>query len=311
LPGRHDERGVALVIALALVALVGAWAAASLGEDDIVIRRAENMQSLALARLAAESALALGERAVRDDAAGVDALDDAWAAPVAALPVDEGRVTGRVVDENRFFNLDDLVDDRGVARPDVVARARRLFRALELDPALVDALVDWMDTDDLPFGAGGAEDAAYADKPWRVKNAPLDDLREVLLVKGFDARALGRLRGAATAFPHAGLSAVNVNTAPRAVLLALAGDATEAEVDAMLVRRKDAPWRSVSEWAASRPWSAWAQTLPPGVVDVRSRWFRVEAEARFGRARRGVWMRLERDKGQVRVLARGPLETWP
>lgn len=301
---RRRERGVALVLVLGLVALVAAWAMQSVREDWISLRRAENMTMAAKAMLASESGLELGRRVLKEDDGAVDSLDEPWAMPTPPFAVDDGEVAGRIVDANRFFNLDDLVDEHGAARPAQVRIARRLFARIGLDGALVDALVDWMDRDDVPYGPGGAEDVAYLGKPWRVKNAPLDRLSEVLLIQGFDREALRKLTSVAVAWPHAGLTPININTAVKDVLLSLADGIPEQDVDEMILRRKDQPWRSVSDWASEKPFATWAGHIPPDELGVVSDGFIVHAEARFGRVRWGEEMWMQRSGAGWKVLAR-------
>ncbi len=301
---RRRERGVALVMVLGLVALVSVWAVESVTGDSIALRREENLKLATQAMLAAESGLELGQRVLRDDDPTTDSLDETWAQPTPPFPVDDGMVSGRIVDANRFFNLDDLVDEQGKPRPQQVAIARRLFVRIGLDPALVDALVDWMDVDDVPFGPGGAEDLSYFDKPWRVKNAPLDRLEEVRMVRGFDDRALDKLRRVATAWPHQGVTPINLNTAVREVLLSLADGIPEQGVDEMLNRRKDAPWQSVADWAADPAFRTWAGRIPSALLSVKSDGFLIQSEAVFGRVHWGEDMWLLREGDAWHVMAR-------
>ena len=308
--GREKERGVALVLVLGLVALVTVWAVQSASEDWISLRRAENMQRVSQAMLAAESGLELGREVLREDDAGVDSLDENWATKTLPFPVDGGVVAGHIVDANRFFNLDDLVDGNGVAQAGAVMIVRRLFVRLGLDTTLVDALVDWMDKDDMPYGSGGAEDIAYMGKPWRVKNAPLDNLREVLLIRGFNRKALNQLRRVAIARPHKGITPVNINTAGKDVLMSLAKDIPERDVDGMIAQRKDAPWRTVAKWSSQKPYSVWAGRINPARLSTVSDAFLIRSEARFGRVRWGEEMLIRRSGKKLQVLARRKMAVW-
>lgn len=52
---------------------------------------------------------------------------------------------------------------------------------------IVDAILDWRDTDDRPRGQAGDTEGEYyrqLEKPYRVKNGPFDTVEELLLVKG-------------------------------------------------------------------------------------------------------------------------------
>jgi len=309
--GREKERGVALVLVLGLVALVAVWAVESASEDWISLRRAENMQMASQAMLAAESGLELGRKILKEDDTSVDSLDEDWAMETNPFSVDGGVIAGRIVDANRFFNLHDLVDGNGMPQAKAVMIAKRLFARLGLDTALVDALVDWVDKDGTPYGPGGAEDIAYMDKRWRVKNVPLDSLREVLLIKGFDRDVLNKLKHVAVARPHVGITPVNINTAVKDVLMSLADGIPEQNVDEMITQRKDAPWHAVAEWSLQRPYSVWAGRINPARLGTVSDAFLIQSEARFGRVRWGEEMLMGRSGKKLQVLARRKVVAQP
>ncbi len=298
----NRERGVALVLVLGLVALIAAWAANAGYEDLIAMRRAENLQSLLRAEQGSLSAFALARFALKDDArrSNRDDLEEDWARAAPPFPVDGGVVGGRIVDLNGRYNLNDLVDDQGRVRAGEAAVARRLFAAAKVDPSLVDALVDWLDADNAPWGASGAEDDAYFGKPWRAKNARLDDWAELAMVRGFDRKAREALRPFVAVFPPpaGGLSKVNVNTAPKEVLMALFPAMTEADADALIAAR---PYDSAVAAVGGRLWAAGG---PVARLSAASRVFIVRTEARFGRAAVREEYMLSRQGQRLELLAR-------
>ncbi len=273
------ERGVALIIVLGLVALIGAWASSAAYEDLISLRRAENMMDAMRAMQASESALALAVLTLRQDAreSNTDDLDEAWAMEAPPFPIDDGVVSGQIADTARFLNINDLVDAKGVAREEVVGEFRRLFALLELDGALLDALVDWLDADDRPYGAGGAESGAYYDRPYRVKNAPLDNWGELAMIKGFDTGVMARLAEVAVVTPSGGMTPVNLNTASQQVLLALFPKMTDVDAQALMAAR---PYADVASALQGRSWAAGVNQTR---LSVSSGIFIVRTEARFGR----------------------------
>ena len=72
---------------------------------------------------------------------------------------------------------------------------QRLLKKLKLPAGLLDALTDWIDSDDAPLPEG-AETAYYQalKTPYNAKNSNLDSLEELLLVRGFNAKTLDTLR---------------------------------------------------------------------------------------------------------------------
>ena len=107
---------------------------------------------------------------------------------------------------------------------------RRLLRALRVDFGRADriaqAVLDWRDPDD-EHRARGAERAAYreAGSPMLPRNGPFQNINELRFVRGVDQELLRRLRSYVTVL---GTGRVNVNAAPREVLLALEGMTEEA-----------------------------------------------------------------------------------
>lgn len=278
--GSMNERGVALVMVLGVVAIVSAWAATAAYEDMISLRRAENLQESTRAWMANESAMELVRYYLREDMKNnkSDHLDEDWAQSIPPLPIDDGVVTGKIIDANRYFNINDLVNQHGDLKGDAYQIARRLFARLELPVTLVDRLVDWLDADDRTISASGAEDDHYYDQPYHAKNARLDRWQELSLIDGFDKEALEKLRSAVivTDVPQTEKTLVNINTAEKVVLMALFPKMTEGDAEEVM---------------ASRPY----ETLPAGAawmvggdvtrLSVASDAFIVRTEARFGRAR--------------------------
>jgi len=98
---------------------------------------------------------------------------------------------------------------------------------LEEDEArnIVNAIIDWIDSNDEPILPGGEENYQSLDKPYSAKNEPLDFLEELLLVKGItkelfygteDKPGIARYMSV-----HAGDGRININTADPLILKAL------------------------------------------------------------------------------------------
>ena len=87
---------------------------------------------------------------------------------------------------------------------------------------LAAAITDWRDADsELSTPVGSAEDSFYRNlthNPYEAKDAPLEALDELRLVKDMDAGSMERLKDYLTVF---GDGKININTAPKAVFWAL------------------------------------------------------------------------------------------
>ena len=103
---------------------------------------------------------------------------------------------------------------------------------------LVDSIVDWIDTDDAVTGIGGAESSYYQglDEPYVCKNAPLESLDELLLVKGMTPELYQSISKYLTIY---GTGNININTAAPEVLAALGVDMDLDLANEMVEYRND------------------------------------------------------------------------
>lgn len=224
-----QQRGVALIVAVLLVALATLIVASLIDTTDLAFARTRNavreQQAHAYARGLETWALDWLRRDQNEEP-GIDSNGDLWARPLPPMDVPGGRISGRLRERNGCFNLNHLVVN-GVE--DALARRRfeRLLRALKLDPALADAVVDWADTDQEP-APRGAEDMAYllANPPRRAANQGFAHVSELRLVRGIDQAALRALEAHVCANPAN--TPINVNTATPQVLMSLVENLDEA-----------------------------------------------------------------------------------
>ncbi|MBK9657525.1 MAG: type II secretion system minor pseudopilin GspK [Rhodanobacteraceae bacterium] len=183
----QGQRGVALLLALLIVALAAMIATRLFTLTGTGISRSESQARLEDAYLLSQGmedfALALLKRDL-DLGDGIDTRNDSWARPLPPLPVPGGRVGGALSDLDGRFNLNTLVRN-GARDPVAQARFARLLAALDLEPALLDAVTDWIDVDNQP-SPQGAEDLDYlrADPPYRAANRPFVHVSELRLIKG-------------------------------------------------------------------------------------------------------------------------------
>jgi general secretion pathway protein K len=224
------QKGVAVVLAMGVVALAAIAAAAMLASQSTWSRhtelRAEHVQAQALVAAGVDYTRALLSEDRR--VSSVDHLGEPWALRVPPVPVDNGELSGRIEDQQGAFNVNNL-HRNGAVSPTHVAQFRRLLEIVGLPDALADAVL--------------------------ALNRPLIDVAELALVPGFDAAARARLRPFVTALPR--FSSVNVNTATPEVLAALVRDLELEDARALAEERNRAYFRNLSEFLMK---------LPPGAV---------------------------------------------
>ena len=302
-PAGSGQRGVALITALLVVSIVTVIAVAMATRQHIDVRLTGNLvhgeQAYAYA-LAAESWARVILR--RDDSqSNHDSLDEDWAKALPPITVEGGQVSGKIEDLQGRFNINNLIKQDGKVSEADVAYFRRLLEILKLEPALTDALLDWIDADiDVRF-PNGAEDENYLSGsiPYRAANRPLVSTSELRLIAGFDQNTVRLLEPYVTALPSRTL--INVNTALPVVLLALHKDFTQSDVDALITGRGKTGYPTVQAFMGQ---DALAGRKLDEPVDVRSHYFLVHTDIIVGQGQAHLESLLERDKGKTRVLSR-------
>lgn len=293
---RARERGVALVTAMLIVAIVAALAASFALGQQVWLRQTQNVTDLAqadrLQRGAVDAAAALLARDARDGQ--TDDLTENWAQPIPPLPVEGGLVYIAVADAQARFNLNNLAHTgQGNVANAYIGVFRNLLALHDLPPDLADAVLDWVDPDSIAR-PNGAEDLDYLSRepPYRAANQPFASVEELLLVAGFTPEIVEQLRPYLVALPAGGPTPVNVNTAPAAVLAALAGTSVAA-AEQIVEARERRPFQTPAELQAALA----GRQLAAGTYALGSSYFIVAVEARVGRTQRRIEALIERPSG--------------
>jgi len=239
---RRQQRGVALITAVLVVAIGTMIAVNLMWEGTLDLRRAESALAADQGLLYVQGAEAWAADILRQDlvdSPNSDHLGEQWAIELPPLPVDGGTITGRLEDLQGRFNLNNLVGADGME--DQLARRQfeRLLNRLEIDPGLAGAVVDWLDPDtELRFPTGG-EDVVYTseDPPYRTANSMITSTSELMAIAGFDREIYQRLAPYVTVLPRG--TKLNVNTASDMLLASLSDDLDLATATALVEERAD------------------------------------------------------------------------
>jgi general secretion pathway protein K len=144
------------------------------------------------------------------------------------------------------------VQPNGEPDPNVMEVLKRLGTQLQIPESVWNALADWIDTDDIPL-ANGAETSYYKslNPPYVARNGKMTTVTELSLVKGFTPDMVAKLTPFVTIYPNqtgtiAALT-VNVNTAPKEVLMALDNRITDRMAEQVLEQRQLAPFKAPGE----------------------------------------------------------------
>ena len=227
---KPDERGIALLLTLLvltlLVALILEFDAEARREYRDAAAFRDNFKATVLARASVQAARGvLQQDFLKDKQTGqfFDAPTDLWALPITNYVIGDGLLTAQIEDERSKLNLNDLAAGGDpTARKIKVLRVKRLFELMQVNPDLVDAIVDWVDQDEVPEPAG-AESLYYQTlRPsYRAANTSLQTLLELRLIKGITPDMIEKLSMVVTVFPIEGGKMVNINTTGPLVLQAL------------------------------------------------------------------------------------------
>lgn len=195
---RGSQAGIAMILVLGAVIVLTAIVAGFSYSMKVEARLAQNYQSDAemqwMARSGVELArYILAQEMLAPGGRNYDALNQKWAGGVGNLTNDalagisltdniigRGRFAIKITDQERRFNIN--AADRFVLQQALIM----MNVDASLQGTLIDSILDWRDPDNDPGLNGAESDDFYLrqDPPYFAKNGPIDDLSELLLVKG-------------------------------------------------------------------------------------------------------------------------------
>ena len=326
MPCSRRQNGVALMIVLwvimVLSLMISGFAFTMHVETQVASYSRKELKAEMLARSGVEVAqmqLLLDKRRATD--AGIDTTQQEWATNdtwYVDHALGDGIYNVKVIDEESKMPINEATS----------GQLHQLLAALNVDPAesdiIVDSILDWMGPGDLHRLNGAKTDDYYKnlDPPYRCKNAPLDRIEELLLVRGVtpelfygapakdEEPARPGLVDLVTVTSH---GQINVNTAPSTVLQG-ALELNDAEVEVILARREgpdrllgtedDLPFRSIDEFMQLL--SAMPSELQQRVrsrITVTSSFFTIKSTGEVSGAKYTILATVQRDGPNVATVA--------
>jgi general secretion pathway protein K len=146
---------------------------------------------------------------------------------------------------------------------------------------IADSIKDWIDADNATTGYG-AETSYYSslDPPYEAKNAQLDCIEELLMVKGITKEFFYGTKekpGLAQYVTADSDGAININTAPKMVLRSLADGVSVELADKIdTYRRKDSSDLSSTQWFLNMA----GVTIKPEIT-VKSNYFKISSTGKM------------------------------
>ncbi len=226
--GRTRQRGVALLVAILLVALATMIAASLAYHNAMTARRTIGALDYDRALLVTEGTEAFAAYALQQTfqaQPNTTDLEQPWARPIGPIPVAPGvTLQASLEDLQGRFNLNNLIDSDGVTVNTQQLNAfRRLLTLVGLRPQWADDFVNWIDKSPTPALADAPADSTYVEMnpPYQTPNLPITSSSELLALPGFGRERFARIAPYVTALPVG--VALNVCTASPYVLDAYLG----------------------------------------------------------------------------------------
>lgn len=302
------ERGVAMLTAIILVALATIVAAAIAFSNGMTARRTSGAFMFDQGIQFAAAAEAMAAYVLREDRKDSERDDysENWARPYGPIELIPGSgiwLEARLDDAQGRFNVNNLINGDGVARPEVIQQFTRLLEALQLESKWATLLADWIDADVEPNGFEGGEDTLYlAQNPaYRAPNAPIVSISELLALPGFGIERYQRLAPYLSALPPG--TPLNVCTAAGIVIDAMTEEHEYGLDPERLAKLREAGcFPTKADLQAKIPADQW-QLLQYQITD-RSEYFRLRSFVGIGTMELALYSLLKRETTGVRPILR-------
>lgn len=321
-----QNRGMALITVLLVIALAVIVATKMNSTLIFQVQRTENLNSNEQAYWYAMGAEAFAKTVLKlsfkeSEDKDVTHLGQIWAAGESSFPVDMGEINGEITDLQSCFNLNSLnninvsstsnsssttststtstTSTSTSASTTAITNVAKntlieLIVLLELEgitsfeaESMADSLYDWLDSDSMISGSGGAEDNDYASKkyPYLAANSLMTSVNELRLVEHFTPEVILALKDYVCVLPNNTLHGININTIdsedPK-LLQALFGGIDKSEAEEILSERGDEGFESINDFESSSAVSSvkdFAQFKDQFVVD--SEYFNLKIKTSF------------------------------
>lgn len=298
---KNNQRGMALLLVLIVVTLLTSILMELSYSTLIEQHLTETFRDSTRAYFLASGGITAGKKILLSDKNEYDAPTEIWGLGIRNYPVGEGFVSLFAEDLDGKLAVNSLVVGNN-PQTVVVDRFYRLFSALGIkEPGdLTAGLIDWLDngnesyqliqTDDLEIPVAGAEDSYYQSlaSPYACKNAPIESLDELLLVRGFTEEVFKIIS------PYLSVGdgkQININTAGREVLLSLSLKMQEQTVDLIIESRREVPIRSIESLKNLLPedqFSLLKSFANQKLLGTTSEFYKISAEAVINDGRRSL-----------------------
>lgn len=244
----QNQRGVALVVVLLVVALVAISATDMGSRLQLQVKRATSVKDANQAYWYAIAAEQYAQKTIAQLALEKGEpihINQPWAQEDIQFPMPNGSIEAKLEDMQSCFNMNTLQRKDGTPDPtELINGFHRLLQndKFEIPPlnadTVKDSLVDWLDADGFIFGSYGAEDADYESllHPYLAANTLMANKSELRLVNGVELPWLLKIMPMLCAIPNETEFKLNVNTLTpeRAPILAAVTGLSDADAENLI-----------------------------------------------------------------------------
>ncbi len=297
------QKGVALITVMLILSLATILAVSMSSRQQLDMHRSANVFNFEQAYQYVSGAESWAKQILKRDQQDnqVDSFEDDWATVLPPLPIEGGQMSGQIEDLQARFNINNLVLD---GKPDklYIDRFKRLLRNLELNEDIATVIVDWIDTNE-KVGFLGAEDNEYLNlsPPYRTANQAMEDVSELLLVKGVDFESYEKLLPFVCVLKSN--TAINVNTASAEVLSSIVKGITIDDAKELVKDRNKKTYEKTDDFL-QHPLLKQKKVKNEG-LSVSSNYFQLNSTAQIERISVEYTTVIHRDSnGDVVILRR-------
>jgi|Deesub1362B_J571_1020462.scaffolds.fasta_scaffold00152_52 general secretion pathway protein K len=286
---RRDS-GLVLVVVLLILVLLVALVSEFAYETYTSVSMTENWKEMQALTVMAESATDVAVHAVSSlHESQTYTYPEELSFPVPVS--DEESILIRIRDEQAKINLNRLIYPNGSDNQRVISLFRRLCDVLQVEESIVDRVLDWIDRDSTERLTGSEEGA---------KNAPLYSIGELQYIKGITPETLQKLIPYLSAYyDRSGVSdKININTAPKEVIMALHEEIDSSMAENVILYRKESPFERPEQIKNISGFEKVYAEISP-LIAVRSGFFRIIVTATNGSLKSTVEEIVDIDNSRV------------
>jgi general secretion pathway protein K len=308
----EDNQGFALVLTILIVSLIVALTLQFNSAMRSDLNEAANLRDGIKVASIAKSGIEYACAVLSEDDPTVDSRLEDWAdsellSSNATAMFEEGSFQIRIHDNSKKIQVNRVLEDE---KYEVLLRRFLSLEEFGLYSEevsnIIDAIKDWIDHDD-EITRFGAENSYYQglEKPYACKNASLESLEELLLVKGITWELFYGTKekpGISDYLTIYGDGKVNINTAEALVLRSLSDQIDQEMVEEMVAYREN------EENDIKDP--KWYKNVP-GMSDIlmndlettSSTFFEIESVGVKESMSRRITCTVERKEGSLRIVS--------